>query len=59
MFARHVSCCLSVLHCLWMGAALAAEPAAWDFASRDGAWQPRAKGVVVERTTTFATELEP
>jgi hypothetical protein len=33
---------------------LAAEPVVWDFASGDGAWQPRAKTVAVDRTTAIA-----
>jgi hypothetical protein len=40
MTTRYVFRCLMVLLCLWTGAALAAGPVVWDFASADGAWQP-------------------
>ena len=51
MNTRYVSCCLIAQLCLGMGAVLAAESVVWDFAAGDGAWQPRAKTVTVERAT--------
>ena len=52
MNTRYVFYCLISQLCLAMSAAGAAEPVVWDFASGDGVWQPRAKTVAAERTTT-------
>ena len=53
MNIRYVSCYLISQLCLAMGAVLAAEPVVWDFASGDGAWQPRSKTIAAEHATAM------